>query len=195
MEHKSANESDLDLGMDEVSAEPSISDLCPYRVSVTVERAENLMAANHDGLSSDPYVKLSSNKKVIGTTKVIKKRLSPTWNTIFEFSVISLRCSLIFEIYDENSSRDDELMGSVELDLSANERGANSAEGLKLKANVRHPLMGDQGFLFVCIKIDVSFEPYHTLLNIKYIILFFKLSILSRKIYLNYSELYPHHPI
>lgn len=167
MEHKSANENDLDLGIDEVSAEPSISDLFPYRVSVAVVCAESLMVANYDGMSSDPYVQLSSNKKIIGTTRVIHNKLSPTWNETFEFTVISLRCSLIFRIYDDNSRRDDVLMGSVELDLkSANERGANCEEGLKLKEKVQHPQHSkSQGFLFVCIKIVVSFEPHSTRLN------------------------------
>ena len=114
---------------DIVSADAAvISDLFPYRVLVTVERAESLMVC--DIVTSDPYVTLSCNEKVIGSTTIVpRNHMKPIWNEKFVFSVVSIRNILMFRIYDDNAHRDDVLMGVIELNLqSAYENGANGTE-------------------------------------------------------------------
>ena len=98
----------------------------PYTISVTIFRAENLPVA--DFTSSDPFVVLSIDNTTIGKTKTISRNLNPVWGHYgegeqFRFDSLHVNKTLVFNIYDANTTTDDVLLGTVRVPL--NER-ANS---------------------------------------------------------------------
>lgn len=98
----------------------------PYTISVTVFRAENLPVA--DFTSSDPFVVINIDNTIIGKTKTISRNLNPVWGQYgegeeFRFDSLHVNKTLVFNIYDANTTTDDVLLGTVRVPL--NER-ANS---------------------------------------------------------------------
>ena len=98
----------------------------PYTISVTVFRAENLPVA--DFTSSDPFVVINIDNTTIGKTKTISRNLNPVWGQYgegeeFRFDSLHVNKTLVFNIYDANTTTDDVLLGTVRVPL--NER-ANS---------------------------------------------------------------------
>jgi len=70
---------------------------------IYVIEAKNLIAADSSG-TSDPYVKVMKNSKLIGKTKVIKKNLNPSWNENFKVNLGEiLNQNLTFVIKDHNT--------------------------------------------------------------------------------------------
>jgi len=99
---------DLDLDID---------DHYPFHVSVTVESGLDLPIA--DLTTSDPYVSITCNEKLVGKTETIKRNNKrPVWsNNFFSFPLVSIKQTLICRVFDENVHNDDTLMGIVEIDL------------------------------------------------------------------------------
>ncbi|ORX59371.1 hypothetical protein BCR32DRAFT_298546 [Anaeromyces robustus] len=70
---------------------------------IYVIEAKNLIAADSSG-TSDPYVKVMKNSKLIGKTKVIKKNLNPSWNENFKVNLGEvINHNLTFVIKDHNT--------------------------------------------------------------------------------------------
>lgn len=87
-----------------------------YALHIKVIEAKNLKAADLNGFS-DPYVKLSVDKKE-HKTKIIKKTLNPEWNEMFQIDGVATNSVLSLKIYDWDRLSKDELLGSVDIDLS-----------------------------------------------------------------------------
>jgi len=143
-------------------SEDEANDLFPFRILVTVLHAESLIAPDSLGLNTtDPYVKVVCNDRVIGTTAIVKKNfIKPVWNETFKISLVSLRQSLVFRVYDKNSLTDDVIIGVVELNLqTAYEDGASSFSGMFYSKPLLQPQRIDlegQGSLYFSVKIEVS---------------------------------------
>ncbi|XP_002961839.2 synaptotagmin-5 [Selaginella moellendorffii] len=101
-------------------------------LTVTVIRAENLIAADTNGLA-DPYAVLrmkKSDQKI--RTKVLNKTLQPEWNQTFDFVVEdAIHDMLIVEIWDHDTFGKD-YMGRCALTLSRVVREEEYEEGYQL---------------------------------------------------------------
>jgi len=70
---------------------------------IYVIEAKNLIAADSSG-TSDPYVKIMKNSKLIGKTKVVKKNLNPNWSENFKVNLGEvINQNLTFVIKDHNT--------------------------------------------------------------------------------------------
>ena len=157
-------------------SEDEANDLFPFRILVTVLHAESLIAPDSLGLNTtDPYVKVVCNDRVIGTTAIVKKNfIKPVWNETFKISLVSLRQSLVFRVYDKNSLTDDVIIGVVELNLqTAYEDGASSFSGMSYCKPLLQPQRIDlegQGSLYFSVKIEVSHSEKCRSLNYYFLI-------------------------
>ena len=89
-------------------------------LSVKVQRADGLKAADSNGLS-DPYVKLLLGKEK-HKTKTIKKTLSPTWDETFTWKGVLYELaqqSLKLEVFDHDTWSRDDPLGSANVSLRA----------------------------------------------------------------------------
>jgi tellurium resistance protein TerZ len=75
--------------------------------------ARNLKACDAGG-TSDPYVRIKQNGRVLHKTRVVKKTLSPVWND--DYCVVTEPGSVEFEVMDEDFLKDDH-MGNVNVVL------------------------------------------------------------------------------
>jgi hypothetical protein len=89
----------------------------PFKLSVTVNSAENLPVA--DFTTSDPYVAVYMGDRLIGRTKTIKRNhLAPKWNEWMpHIPLLHANHELRFEIFDEDIGKDDDKLGYVKVDL------------------------------------------------------------------------------
>jgi hypothetical protein len=89
----------------------------PFKLSVTVNAAENLPVA--DFTTSDPYVAVYMGDRLIGRTKTIKRNhLAPKWNEWMpHIPLLHANHELRFEIFDEDIGKDDDKLGYVKVDL------------------------------------------------------------------------------
>jgi Ca2+-dependent lipid-binding protein len=65
---------------------------------------------------SDPYVELSCGK-TSQKTKVINNNLNPEFNETFEFSVSPMDQILTIKVWDYDSVKSDDLLGTLEIPL------------------------------------------------------------------------------
>lgn len=89
----------------------------PFKLLITVHSAENLPIADYT--TSDPYIVAYVGDRLIGKTKVIKRNhLNPKWNeTLPHVNLLHTNHELEFKIFDEDVGKDDDLMGTVKLEL------------------------------------------------------------------------------
>lgn len=87
----------------------------PFSVTVVIHSAHNLAIA--DFTTSDPYVILLLDKKEIGRTPTIFRNLNPIWESKFVIPVTHVHSTLTFRIFDEDSGKNDDIMGVVTVDL------------------------------------------------------------------------------
>eukprot|EP00928_Gymnodinium_smaydae_P055397 TRINITY_DN3895_c0_g2_i1.p1 TRINITY_DN3895_c0_g2~~TRINITY_DN3895_c0_g2_i1.p1 ORF type:complete len:337 (+),score=49.29 TRINITY_DN3895_c0_g2_i1:59-1069(+) len=95
--------------------------------TIVVVGARDLVAKDFKPLAnkwgtSDPYVKLKTNKHIIvkgeDRTSVVRADLNPTWNEVFEVK-FSHRCSEFkFKLYDKDKHTEDDDLGKVSVPLS-----------------------------------------------------------------------------
>ena len=88
----------------------------PYSLNVTIHKAENLAIA--DFTSSDPYVVLLLDEKDIGRTPTVYRSLNPSWEAKFVIPLTHIHSTLTFRIFDEDSGKNDDILGVVAVDLS-----------------------------------------------------------------------------
>jgi C2 domain len=87
----------------------------PFTVTVVIHSAHNLAIA--DFTTSDPYVILQVDKKEIGRTPTIFRNLNPVWESKFVIPLTHVHSTLTFRIFDEDSGKNDDIMGVVTVDL------------------------------------------------------------------------------
>ncbi|KAK9719096.1 Tricalbin-2, variant 2 [Basidiobolus ranarum] len=85
-------------------------------LTVEILQAKDLIAANSNG-SSNPYVRVRSDRKTLYKTKVCKKTLEPKWNERFTIPVRSSSIKLHFSVRDRNLLQDSYL-GEYEANVS-----------------------------------------------------------------------------
>ena len=88
----------------------------PYTLTVIVHSADHLAIADYT--SSDPYVILLLDKKEIGRTPTVYRNLNPNWEIKFVVPLTHVHSILTFRVFDEDSGKNDDIMGVVTLDLS-----------------------------------------------------------------------------
>lgn len=94
-------------------------DCCPVRkgmarVMITVQKAENLWGDH--GSATDGYVKVLFNDKIVQQSHVINNNNNPKWNTIVDLHAQDLSSGqkVRFEVWDEDSGWDNDLLGVCE---------------------------------------------------------------------------------
>ncbi|KAJ8251004.1 hypothetical protein GJAV_G00216080 [Gymnothorax javanicus] len=99
-------------------------DCCPSqrglaRVKITVQKAVGLWGDYHT--ATDGYVKLFHSSKEVGRTKVIYNNNGPKWDWPFDLGTVVLPTSdhVKFEVWDEDSKWDDDLLGQCMVPLAA----------------------------------------------------------------------------
>mmetsp|Transcript_12544 Transcript_12544/g.25488 ORF Transcript_12544/g.25488 Transcript_12544/m.25488 type:complete len:632 (-) Transcript_12544:150-2045(-) len=79
--------------------------------------------------SSDPFVVISCGQRILGTTEVIEKNLSPVWNKQFKLNIDGKAVSrlnsteLVFAIFDKDKLSANDPMGQVRVPLSSLDGG------------------------------------------------------------------------
>ncbi|XP_068605823.1 perforin-1-like [Brachionichthys hirsutus] len=105
--------------------EPAVNrDCCPTRkgmarVVVTVERASNLWGDHTT--ATDGYVKLFFNTQLVRRSQVVYNNNNPHWAAAIDLGLQDLTAGhkVRFEVWDEDSQWDDDLLGGCTQDLSA----------------------------------------------------------------------------
>jgi len=107
----------------------AIKDFRGGKISLKIVKANGLKAMDSSMLSkkgsSDPYCKIfvkddaTGKKSEVGKTKIIKKRLDPTWNETFEFLLSrTFAPIIIIEIFDYDMMSGDDPMGMLQIPIS-----------------------------------------------------------------------------
>ena len=83
------------------------------KVTVHIHSAKGLKKADGMFGKSDPYVKIFSNNKLVGKTKVIKKTLDPVWDEKLEFYMLSEGGKLRIEVFDYDLAGSHDFLGQM----------------------------------------------------------------------------------
>ncbi|KAG7238927.1 hypothetical protein INR49_030474 [Caranx melampygus] len=105
--------------------EPAVNaDCCPTRkgmarVIITVQRASDLWGDHTT--ATDGYVKVSFNGQLVQRTHVIYNNNNPHWATVIDLGSQDLSSGprVRFEVWDEDSKWDDDLLGECEQELNS----------------------------------------------------------------------------
>lgn len=111
----------MDIDVEEIMA-VSANDAIGV-MSITIHSANNLVGSTFITNTVDPYIIMKTEKALPGeekeiTTNVKSDIKDPVWNETKYILVNSLDQKLIFECYDFNDVRKDELIGSYEFDMT-----------------------------------------------------------------------------
>jgi hypothetical protein len=88
----------------------------PYQLQLTVHGAENLPIA--DWTTSDPFITIAIGGRLEGRTKTVYRNCNPTWGEIFNLKLLHRRSIVVLKVFDEDKGKDDDLLGTVIVDLS-----------------------------------------------------------------------------
>ncbi|KAH8991229.1 C2 domain-containing protein [Lactarius akahatsu] len=72
----------------------------------------------HTGWDVDPFVKVSTGNKVVGTTRVIKHSRYPVWNQQLDFPVRQSDKSIRLAVFDWDRFTYDDYIGEAEINIS-----------------------------------------------------------------------------
>jgi len=84
---------------------------------VNLKSAKGLKNYGRVGNTIDPYCNLGFSKKVLATTKYIKNTSKPVWNETVNIPITTTSEPLNITIMDHNGHRNDNIIGSVQLDM------------------------------------------------------------------------------
>lgn len=89
------------------------------RVIITVQRASGLWGDHTT--ATDGYVKVSFNGQLVQRSPVINNNNNPSWGTVVDLGTqdMSAGHKVRFEVWDQDNSWDDDLLGACNVDLSA----------------------------------------------------------------------------
>ena len=68
--------------------------------------------------TSDPYVSIKIGNRIVGTTSIKFRELSPVWNEEFQIPLLHLNSHISFHIYDKDQFSSDDVLGGVTADIS-----------------------------------------------------------------------------
>ena len=88
----------------------------PYKLQIIINGAENLPIADYT--TSDPYVSIYVGGRFQGRTKTVYRNRSPAWNEVFNIKLLHRKSSIMLKIWDDDRGKNDDLMGTVTIDLS-----------------------------------------------------------------------------
>ena len=88
----------------------------PYKLQLTIHSGEALPIA--DITSSDPYVTILVGGRLEGRTKTMYRNRNPVWNEDFNLKLLHRRSIITLKIYDEDRGKDDDILGTVYIDLT-----------------------------------------------------------------------------
>ncbi|KAK7694283.1 hypothetical protein QCA50_001464 [Cerrena zonata] len=121
-------------------------------LQVTVRSARDLKASKMGGMTPDPFVSMSINKRAeLAKTKYRHSTINPTWNETKFLLVNSLTESLVLTVFDYNDHRKNTELGEVVFNMQELQDDATQ-EGLE-KSIVRDGK--DKGLL----RFDLNFFP------------------------------------
>ena len=88
-----------------------------FTLHITTHAGRGLPIA--DISTSDPYIVLTLDDRVIGKTKTVYRNLNPEWEESFQIPLLHVNCDISLKVFDEDKLQDDDLMGEVIVDVSA----------------------------------------------------------------------------
>ncbi|KXN74747.1 hypothetical protein CONCODRAFT_2058 [Conidiobolus coronatus NRRL 28638] len=107
----------------DIPAEQSLSggssSSCIGVVRLAMFQASQLKNPEKATSSPDPFVQVTMGGKDVGRTQVIKNDASPIWNRVIFFPVYRPTALVTLEVFDENTMRADDPLGTVEFQLSS----------------------------------------------------------------------------
>ncbi|CAO3634755.1 unnamed protein product [Cunninghamella echinulata] len=128
------------------------SDTLPRgKITVNIESARNLMAADKNGLS-DPFVHVRLNHHTLYKTRAIKKTLDPEWNESFQFELTNPKESVLEYIVKDYNR----FSHSVELGTYQQDHNTFKELVAAKRLNQKIPLQ-PQGEMI----IRMEFSPHH----------------------------------
>jgi len=89
------------------------------RLNITVVGAKNLPDNDTWSGVSDPYCIVKLDDYEIGRTVICENNGSPTWNENFFINLQGDGDNIIFEIWDEDTGRCDDLLSSISVPVSS----------------------------------------------------------------------------
>ncbi|XP_063053552.1 multiple C2 and transmembrane domain-containing protein 2 [Engraulis encrasicolus] len=102
-----------------------------YLLTINLKEGRNLVVRDRSG-TSDPFVKFRMDGKTIYKSKVVSKKLNPTWNESFSFPVRDLEQEVHVKVYDKDL-RSCDFMGGCCLTLNKLELDKTTEMILKLE--------------------------------------------------------------
>ena len=109
------------------------------KLLVTVHRAEGLPAVEYLGGKSDPFCVIKVGDEVL-RTETLYKRVAPSWNKYFEFSIKDVCDCMEITIFDEENDKKHRFLGRIKVPLLRirnNERTWYSLKDNTLRAQAR----------------------------------------------------------
>lgn len=86
-------------------------------LTITAKSAKKIQGFSSLGNTLDPYLKFGFQSKILGETKTKKNSSNPVWNETISFPVSSFAEPLNITVWDNNGSRKDRVLGSIQFDL------------------------------------------------------------------------------
>merc|ERR1719509_691650 len=87
-----------------------------FRVDLEIVSGIYLVPMDYGG-TSDPYVKVLLDNKIIQKTRSKNKTLAPQWNEKFTIYIENKNTPLVLQVYDKDFMKPDDFMGQAELNL------------------------------------------------------------------------------
>lgn len=86
-------------------------------LTITVKSAKKLQGFLSMGNTLDPYLKFGFQREILGQSKTKSDTRNPTWNETISFPVSSFAEPLNITVWDDNQTRKDRIIGSIQFDL------------------------------------------------------------------------------
>lgn len=87
----------------------------PFDLCIHLLEAKNVPIA--DITTSDPYVTIYLDDKLMGRSKTVFRNCNPTWGEFFRTPILHRNHTIEFRLYDEDQGKDPDFLGSLALDL------------------------------------------------------------------------------
>lgn len=89
----------------------------PYTLEMVIHRGTNLPVG--DITTSDPFVVIFCNSKLIGKTHTVYRTLNPEWNYKFSIPLLHTSTQIQLKIFDEDRNAADDILGKVIMECFA----------------------------------------------------------------------------
>lgn len=122
-----------------------------YLLTICLKEGRNLVIRDRCG-TSDPYVKVKLDGKMVYKSKVVLKNLNPVWNESFTFPIRSLEQTVFIKVFDRDLTSDD-FMGSCSVGLDKLE--LEKTTEMVLPLDDPNSLEEDMGFIAIDICVSM----------------------------------------